>query len=243
VIAGKPSEPRGAGRRQGCGVSIHRWVVGVSDVLDAVREERLEMMRADQDALFRSGSDSRALAEPVLRATAARLKEIINQYGYPGRGLVGDDGAHAVWLIVQHADFDREFQQAFFERMEDAARRGEATFRDVAFLTDRVCVGAGCPQAYGTQCESDGEWTRCRALDAPDGVDARRTQMGLEPLAQYVCCLGRSTSGGAMVYETRRSLSASRDLAPLSSSRTVLCGSRARFNGTLPTGAAGCWEM
>jgi len=44
----------------------------VSELLDAVREELLEMMRADQDALFRSGSDPRASAKPLLRANAAQ---------------------------------------------------------------------------------------------------------------------------------------------------------------------------
>jgi hypothetical protein len=38
----------------------------------------------------------------LVRAHTARLRAIVSQYGWPGRSLVGEDGADAAWLLLQH---------------------------------------------------------------------------------------------------------------------------------------------
>ena len=38
------------------------------------------------------------------------LKEQVATHGWLGSSLVGRDGAHHAWLLVQHADADAEFQ-------------------------------------------------------------------------------------------------------------------------------------
>ena len=40
----------------------------------------------------------------------ARLWEIVRQYGWPGRALVGEDGCEAAWKIAQHAVLDPALQ-------------------------------------------------------------------------------------------------------------------------------------
>src|SRR5713101_5335762 len=45
------------------------------------------------------------------RRNTARMKEIVNQHGWPGNALVGTDGANAAWLLVQHADQDAGLQK------------------------------------------------------------------------------------------------------------------------------------
>jgi hypothetical protein len=39
------------------------------------------------------------------------LKELIAVRGWPGVSLAGEDGAHAAWLLVQHADAEPAFQR------------------------------------------------------------------------------------------------------------------------------------
>jgi hypothetical protein len=39
----------------------------------------------------------------VDRDNTARLREIIGRHGWPGHRLVGQAGAHAAWLLAQHA--------------------------------------------------------------------------------------------------------------------------------------------
>lgn len=49
--------------------------------------------------------------EAVHRSNAARLTGIIERYGWPGKSLVGEDGAEAAWLIAQHAIGDPPFMR------------------------------------------------------------------------------------------------------------------------------------
>lgn len=78
------------------------------------------------------------------------LYEIVNQYGWPVRSLVRDDGAKAAFLIVQHSPIT-EFQKKCLALMEQALKHDEVDRVDFAYLTDRVRWSEGKPQIYGTQ--------------------------------------------------------------------------------------------
>jgi hypothetical protein len=115
----------------------------------------------------------------------AWLKGVVEKHGWPGESLVGTDGAHRAWLLVQHADRDRDFQEQCLKKME-ALPAGEVDRRDIAYLTDRVLVGQGKKQKYGTQAQfKDGKAVPL-PIEDESGVDKRRKEAGLEPLAQYL---------------------------------------------------------
>jgi hypothetical protein len=40
----------------------------------------------------------------TVRDNTARLREIVSARGWPGRSLVGEDGATAAWLLLQHTN-------------------------------------------------------------------------------------------------------------------------------------------
>jgi hypothetical protein len=111
-----------------------------------------------------------------------RLDAIIDQHGWPGKTLVGADGANAAWLIAQHADLDRAFQKKCLEKME-AMPRGEVEPRYLAYLTDRILVGEHKPQRFGTQL--DGHF-KPQPIEDEANVDKRRADRGLNPLAEYL---------------------------------------------------------
>lgn len=70
------------------------------------------------------------------------LKEVVLKHGWPGKSLVGSQGAIDAWLLVQHADNDREFQQECLTKME-ALPTGEVRPMDIAYLADRILCGTG----------------------------------------------------------------------------------------------------
>lgn len=113
------------------------------------------------------------------------MKEIVARHGWPGKSLVGQASARNAWLLVQHADSDREFQQACLTRMA-ALPEGEVDPRDFAYLTDRVLVGTGRKQKYGTQAAFKDGKVVPGAIEDPESVDERRKAIGLEPLAEYL---------------------------------------------------------
>lgn len=113
------------------------------------------------------------------------MKTVLARHGWPGKSLVGKDGASAAWLFVQHADMDRPFQKEAIKLLEAAVAKGEAEGRDLAYLTDRILAGEGKPQRYGTQYhEVDGKLVPQPIEDA-EHVDARRAAVGLSTLAEY----------------------------------------------------------
>lgn len=118
----------------------------------------------------------------VDRDNQKRLKEIISKEGWPGKSLVGNDGANAAWIIAQHADSDVAFQKECLALME-AAPPDEVRKSDVAYLTDRVLVAEGKKQRFGTQM---GPNFKPQPIEDEANVDARRASVGLQPLAEYL---------------------------------------------------------
>jgi hypothetical protein len=145
-----------------------------------LRRELLDMMEADQAE--RTGASEANGDQP----RADRLREIIDEHGWPTFALVGRDGATAAWLIAQHADFDVEFQAEVLELMRAAVDADQADPSEVAYLEDRVAVNRGEPQRYGTQVRCHGGQPEpATPLVDPEGVDAQRADVGIEPLAAY----------------------------------------------------------
>jgi hypothetical protein len=146
----------------------------------ALRRELLDMMEADQGE--RAGESNASGDE----SRTDRLREIIDEHGWPTFDLVGRDGATAAWLIAQHADFDVEFQAKALGLMRAALEAGQADPTEVAYLEDRVAVNRGQAQRYGTQvrCRDGRPEPATPLVDAAD-VDELRAEVGLQPLAEY----------------------------------------------------------
>lgn len=113
------------------------------------------------------------------------LKNIVHEHGWPRRSLIGSDGAHNAWLLVQHADHDRAFQKKCLDLMRDLAPLGEVSPSDVAYLTDRVLVADGKKQRYGTQFHTVNGKLEPKPIEDEANVDKRRKSAGLPSMAEY----------------------------------------------------------
>ncbi|MXY51367.1 MAG: hypothetical protein F4Y86_02390 [Gammaproteobacteria bacterium] len=165
----------------------------------ALREELLELRETDQagrvhlnDAIQEHGPNSPevfALWEEQERVDAQnlrRLREVISEHGWPSISMVGYDGAATAFLIVQHAA--NEAQVELLPLLVAAADAGEADPGHVAMLQDRGLVAQDKRQLYGTQLyhdEATGE-LKLYPIEDEANVDARRREVGLSPLAEYV---------------------------------------------------------
>jgi hypothetical protein len=186
ACAGSPATRRAAG--------ADRTATHVQD--EGLRRELLRRVDVDQAVRFdlmhkqqRGESPdtldfARILA--VDTANTSWLKGVVATRGWPGRSLVGADGANAAFLLVQHADRDTTFQARVLPLLERAYTNGDAEGQQVALLTDRLAVARGEPQVYGSQADiSDGRVVLKTIRDSTH-VDVRRARMGLPPLAEYV---------------------------------------------------------
>jgi hypothetical protein len=151
----------------------------------ALRRELLALAAKDIAARNQmTSADDKVGMEAVAvvdRETTARMKQVVAQHSWPGKRIVGVDGANAAWLLVHHADADVPFQKACLALMEPLVAKGEVTGKDYAFLWDRVAIAEGRKQRYGTQLDGDD----VAPLEDPANVDARRKAMGMGTLAEY----------------------------------------------------------
>jgi hypothetical protein len=116
-----------------------------------------------------------------------QLEHVITQDGFPTIAMVGRNGLHATWLLIQHADSDPQFQSRMLTAMASSVRRGEMDSNDYALLTDRVLVAQGKPQRYGSQFElRDGDW-KPKSIADPSHIDQRRRSVGLGSFANNSC--------------------------------------------------------
>jgi hypothetical protein len=164
---------------------------------DALAAELAAMVERDQELRNRvvttPGERPRMTAEHLLElsrvdvAHTDRLREIVDEFGWPGRSLVGAKGAHDAWLLAQHADKQLDFQRRVLALLEEAVTAGEAEPKHLAYLTDRVRIAEGRPQLYGTQMfgAGDGDFGPF-PIEDEEHVDERRAAVGLEPVAGYI---------------------------------------------------------
>lgn len=157
-----------------------------------LREELLRMKEQDQGIRMDPAArqpDNAYLARwaAIDEANTARLKAIVAQSGWPGQEQVGQDGALAAFLIVQHADRDRTFQKEMLAKVQAAYQAGQIPAQQYAYLLDRVRVGENKPQVYGSQSQMSPDGTKWVPYPIEDEahVDERRRTAGLGPLAEY----------------------------------------------------------
>ena len=150
-----------------------------------LRDELLRMQEADQAirSLDLQAPEEIRVLSAVDTLNTARLKQIVAAHGWPSASLVGKDGAGAAWLLAQHADADPEFQRQVLGFIEALVATGEVEGSHHAYLWDRTHD----PQKYGTQgrCVARGRWEP-REIEDAEGVDARRSKIGLPPMEEYI---------------------------------------------------------
>jgi hypothetical protein len=115
-----------------------------------------------------------------------KVIEILDKHGWVGPDRVGETANQTLFLVIQHADL--KTQQKYLPMMREAVKNKNARANALALLEDRVALGEGRRQIYGSQIGQDNATNKSFVLplDDPDHVDQRRAEVGLEPLADYV---------------------------------------------------------
>lgn len=116
----------------------------------------------------------------------SRLEGIIAHFGWPGISTFGQEAATAAFLILQHSDLEQ--QKKYLPNFRTAVEAGEARSSSYALLYDRVLMGEGKKQLYGSQLrlneESGGYYLW--PIDDDANVDQRRVALDMPPLAEYL---------------------------------------------------------
>ncbi|MGV7210089.1 DUF6624 domain-containing protein [Oxalobacteraceae bacterium A2-2] len=163
----------------------------------ALRAELAERYQRDQEArvAFLATPANALVRQRVLQVDAdnvAWLFKLVNAQGLPTVAQVGEAGVEQAWLLAQHADRQPRFQAALLPAMEASHAAGELSGMSLSRFVDRVLVKQGKPQRYGTQFTPEAWATDHFGLPDEQSVrevDQHRRELGIMPLADYVCMM------------------------------------------------------
>ncbi len=125
------------------------------------------------------------LKHKINEKNVERISELIDTQGWPKKSVIKGSAAGTVFLVIQHADI--EVQKKYLPLMKEAANNGEASWRSLALLIDRVNLREGKQQIYGSQIHKKADTPYYVAdLFEPEYVNQRRKEVGLGPIEDYV---------------------------------------------------------
>lgn len=156
--------------------------IRIKDELIAMKEKDFQLRRR----LVAEGTLSRDGYHPEMErlhnANAARLAEIIDEYGWPGISEVGADGEEAAWIIAQHAISIPALQIKFLDALKIAVAIGESSLLHEAYLTDRILFNQDKPQHYGMVWDWDENGEMNAMVEDVELTDRQRATLGLPSL-------------------------------------------------------------
>ena len=164
----------------------------VGQLLDSLHVED-QKYRAELDGIIEEfGWNSKEMSDQweIISAADARnlviVEGILAQHGWLGSDEIGSTANSTLFLVIQHSD--QETQEKYLPMMQQAVKDGKARARSLALLEDRVGLGKGELQIYGSQIGTDQETGEMYVLPLfePETVNERRLQVGLGPIEDYI---------------------------------------------------------
>lgn len=114
-----------------------------------------------------------------------KVEYILDKYGWLGADKISERGSLTLFLVIQHAD--QQTQEKYLPMMRAAVAKKNANAANLALLEDRVAMGQGKKQIYGSQIRMDQAGkASIYPIEDEINVNKRRAAVGLPPLEEYV---------------------------------------------------------
>ena len=161
-----------------------------------LREELLKMAGKQRELLQQvvakdqTKQSERDKLHKLYEEDTVRLCQIIKTNGWPTTALVSNEGVFATFQILKNANF--ELQRDLLPVIIAAIKKDPFQKVEFAGLYDRLRVGAGMKQLFGTQAVSMGGFLVLYPIEDQANLDARRKEFGLSPIDNYIEGLERS---------------------------------------------------
>lgn len=144
----------------------------------------------DRDQKTRTKNDSVQFMQWIDSLNLIQVEAIIARYGWPGKDFVGNRGNTAVFLVIQHSNLAT--QEKYLPLLKKSVADSQSRPCDLALMEDRVLMWQGEKQLYGSQIirnKTTGAW-EFYPIEDEKNVNARRREMGLEPIEEYARYFG-----------------------------------------------------
>lgn len=161
-------------------------------VLDTIQQDDQKYRVEEQELEKKYGWESKEMQDiwKIINEKDSinliKVEKILNEYGWLGSDIVGEEGNSTLFLVIQHSN--TQTQLKYLPMFREAVKNGKAKASDLALMEDRVLLAQGQKQIYGSQIGIDiktNEYSLSPMID-PDNVDKRRAEVGLMPLSEYL---------------------------------------------------------
>ena len=152
-----------------------------------LRSELVHRAERLQAAHEKTERDRREAVSEVEADNVAWLRSVVAEIGWPGRSMVGSDGADAALMLAQHTGRDHVFQRQCLDLLRRAAKAGEAAPAQVAYLTDRILLAEDISRNTGPN-SSDATasgWRTGFVTRPPSMSGAQRCRSGRWPTTSH----------------------------------------------------------
>lgn len=173
-----------------CLCSLLALEVSAQEVIDTASIVRQLEFVFERDQKTRTGKDSVEFMAYIDSTNLVLVEALIAQYGWMGRGFVGDKGNSALFLVIQHSDL--ETQLKYLPLLEESVKKGESRPSNAALMKDRILMRQGKKQVYGSQVVFNKETGKQEFYPIEDekNVNARRLQIGMTSIEEYARLFG-----------------------------------------------------
>ena len=157
--------------------------------LIAVEDQTLRLMLPDVAERFGSTSSEEKYIWSLIHRQDSicliRTTKILDEHGWLGKSRVGSQANQAIWLVIQHAELEK--QEKYLPLLKKSVEIGESEGWHLAFLEDRILMRNKKSQIYGSQATWDKTIGKMKIYPIEDvkNVNKRREKIGLEPIEEY----------------------------------------------------------
>jgi hypothetical protein len=162
--------------------------VNSTSVNSSLRKILLDARERDQR--FRGKNLDYKKQHKLDKANQKLLLKIIKTHGWPTNDIVGDDGSNAAFLIAQHADNNKNFQQDCLRYIQRAYYSRKIDPASYAYIIDRDRINSGKSQLFGTQFEAEYVGSdfvlHLKPVEDEKLINLRRKVFGLSTVEDYL---------------------------------------------------------
>lgn len=115
-----------------------------------------------------------------------KVKEILDNYGWPSKEMIGERGNWTICNVIQHSD--NEVRLRYLPMMRQAVKDKKLEPRFLVRAEDRIATERGDLQIYGGQMKYYPETKSFNLWPVfdPANIDKRRTEIGLDSIAIFL---------------------------------------------------------
>ncbi|MEX0996327.1 MAG: DUF6624 domain-containing protein [Flavobacteriaceae bacterium] len=147
-------------------------------------EQKQEILQKVFESDQSMRTDGRTINPEIDRQNLTTVISLIEKCGMPTLDEVDVVQMRAIWLVFQHGD--NANRKKYLPLLEQSAKNGDLKKTQIAMMKDRTMMMDGEPQVYGTQVTKKGNKWVLYELSNPETVNKRRSEMGFEPLQDYL---------------------------------------------------------